>query len=282
MWAIIGGSGFENFANVELVEECNVTTPFGKPSSGLKRIRIQGQECLFLSRHGQHHELLPSEINFRANIFALKKLGATQILAASAVGSLEQVLKPGDMVVPNQYIDRTKSLRAHTFCGDGVVGHVSLAHPVCGYWTEVIQKLATKLNFTIHFHKTAVCIEGPCFSTQAESQTYIAAGAHIIGMTSFPEYALAREAGLGFVPASFVTDYDCWDNSIEHVTLAEVIAVMRQNNQKAFDLISLLVQEPEPTADVLKYADAGLKTGLFVDVKKLKAEQQEWLEVLMK
>ena len=281
MWAIIGGSGFEKFENVEVVDEYEGKTPFGLTSSGLKKIKIAGHECLFLSRHGAHHEKLPSEVNYRANIYALKELGAHQILSVSAVGSLEKECAPGDMVVPNQYIDRTKSLRAHTFCGEGIVGHVSHAHPVCPHWTEVIQKHSKDLDFNVHFKKTYVCIEGPGFSTQAESKSYIGMGANIIGMTNFPEFALAREAGLGYVPCSFVTDYDCWDDSIHHVTLQEVIEVMKGNNSKAFKLIEKLLAEPLPGREKLGYSEAGLKTGVFSDISNLPVEQKAWLDVLM-
>lgn len=280
MWAIIGGSGFEKFENVELVEEYNEDTPFGKPSSGLKKVKINGTEALFLSRHGAHHELLPTEVNYRANIFALKKLGAQQILSVSAVGSLLEECRPGDMVVPNQYFDRTKSLREHTFCGDGVVGHMSLAHPVCPHWTSVIKKLSADLDFTVHFDKTYVCIEGPNFSTYAESIHYRQLGAGIIGMTNYPEFALAREAGLGYVPCSFVTDYDCWKDDIEHVTLEQVLEVMRNNNSKAFALIEKLLAEKEPSSEELGYREQGLKNGLMTPWGAVAEDKKAWLEVL--
>ena len=137
MWAVIGGSGFEKFDGFQVIEELNVETPFGPASSGLKLVEVAGERCLFLSRHGASHELLPSEVNFRANIFALKKHGAKQVLSFSAVGSLRAELKPGDMVVSTQYIDRTKGIRKHTFCGEGMVGHMSLAKPVC---TKMVEK----------------------------------------------------------------------------------------------------------------------------------------------
>lgn len=280
MWAVIGGSGFEKFSDVKTLEEYKIETPFGRTSSGLKKVSVDGRECLFLSRHGAHHELLPSEVNYRANIFALKKLGAQQILAFSAVGSLQKECAPGDLVVPNQYIDRTKSLRKHTYCGEGVVGHVSLAHPVCKHWTETLQKLCGGFEFKTHFKKTYVCIEGPYFSTQAESLSYIAAGAQIIGMTNFPEFALAREAGLGYVPCCFVTDYDCWDDSIHHVTLTEVIETMRKNNSKAFAILRKILAEPVPSREKLGYAEAGLKTGLMCDVGALPSATRQWLDVV--
>ena len=245
MLGIIGGSGFEKFDGFEVVEELPVETPFGQSSSGFKKVRIDGIECLFLSRHGNQHELLPTEVNFRANVFNFKKFGAKAVVSFSAVGSLAKEFKPGDMVVPTQYIDRTKGLRAHTFLGDGLVGHVSLAKPICPNMFEFGQSLSKDKPWDSHFAKTYVCIEGPYFSTQAESKWFCSMGADIIGMTHFPEFALMREAGLPYLPCCFVTDYDCWDDSIKHVTLQEVIEVMRSNNSKAFSLAKDLVQLKE-------------------------------------
>ncbi len=278
MWAIIGGSGFEKFDGFVKKEELSRETPFGRSSSGIKKVEVKGTECLFLPRHGESHEDLPSEVNYRANIFALKKYGATKILSVSAIGSLEKELKPGDMVVPSQYIDRTKSLRKTTFCGDGVVGHVSLAKPVSPLFVEKLQGLAKKFDFDCHFNKTYVCIEGPYFSTKAESMSYKQMGANIIGMTNFPEFALAREAGLTYLPCSFVTDYDCWDDSIPHVTVEEVLQVMRQNNAKAFQLAEAVIPEnwEADPADVM----GGLKTSLMTPMDAISAEKKTWLSTL--
>ena len=235
MWAIIGGSGFERFDGFKVVEELDTKTPFGEAASGLKKVRLQGREILFLSRHGKHHEKLPSEVNYRANIFALKKHGATAVLAFSAVGSLRKEHAPGDLVIPTQYIDRTKSSRDHTFCGDGIVGHVSLAQPVCDKAAaKVLELVGNPSEWKTALGKTYVCIEGPYFSTRAESHMYRALGADIIGMTNFPEFALAREAGLNYMPCCFITDYDCWNEDRPHVTLEEVLNVMRKNNSKSF------------------------------------------------
>lgn len=281
MIAIIGGSGFEKFDKFLTVEKLSVDTPFGKASSGLKRVKIGSYEALFLSRHGEHHELMPTEVNYRANIFALKKHGATAILSFSAIGSLQKDLKPGDLVVPTQYIDRTKGVRAHTFCGGGMVGHVSLAKPVCGEAVGRLKEIVSPMDFDAHFAKTYVCIEGPYFSTKAESNTYRQMGADIIGMTNFPEFALAREAGLAYVPCCFVTDYDCWDDSIPHVTLEQVMDVMRKNNAKAFQIAEgVLAQEKEFFADC-GCADQGLRTGLMTPKDALSPEQKAWLQVLL-
>lgn len=280
MWAIIGGSGFEKFDGFETVKNLPRETPFGLASSGFKKIKIGGKEALFISRHGEHHEQLPSEINYRANIYALKAEGAKAIVSFSAVGSLRAELAPGELVIPWQYIDRTKGVRNHTFCGQGVVGHMSLAHPVCVELTRKVEALAKKEKFVSHIGGTYLCIEGPNFSTLAESLNYREVNADIIGMTNFPEYSLAREAGLSYLPCCFVTDYDCWDTSRPHVTLDEVITIMRQNNSKAFALMSSILNKD----DLLKGCDCseqGLKIGLMTPRESLNAQQKAWLQVLL-
>ena len=281
MYAVVGGSGFEKFDDFKLVEELGTMTPFGRTSSGLKKVKIGETECLFLSRHGTHHELLPSEVNYRANIYALKKYGAKAILAFSAVGSLRKEFKPGDMVLNTQYIDRTKGLRAHTFLGQGLVGHVSLAKPVCPDLVSRIQQLSSKYNFDCHFGQTYICIEGPYFSTQSESNSYREMGADIIGMTHFPEFALAREAGLTYIPCCFVTDYDCWDDSIPHVTLEEVIKVMRANNSKAFQMAQDILATGDEFYRNCQCKNQGLKSGLMTPKEMIPKDKVQWLEVLL-
>lgn len=280
MFAVIGGSGFEKFEDFETVEKFNVSTPFGAHSSGLKKVKVKGHEFLFLSRHGEQHELLPSEINYRANIYAFKKLGAKAIISFSAVGSLQKELAPGDMVVPYQYIDRTKN-RAHTFLGEGLIGHVSLAKPICEIMAQQLQVIATSFSHKIHFKKTYVCIEGPYFSTSAESHSYRLMNADIIGMSNFPEYALAREAGLPYLPCCFVTDYDCWDDSIPHVTVEEVIKVMKGNNAKAFSVLKSLLEKGVQIAEKSAAYDGGLRSGLFMDKAHIPAHKKELVEVLL-
>lgn len=280
MWAIIGGSGFEKFDEFETVTLLDRKTPFGLASSGLKKVRVGKSECLFLSRHGDHHEMMPSEVNYRANIFALKKHGAKAIVSFSAVGSLRAELKPGDMVIPTQYIDRTKGIRAPSFCGDGVVGHVSLAKPVCESMGAKTLKLAEAGDWDSHFGQTYICIEGPYFSTLAESMHYREIKADIIGMTNFPEFALAREAGLAYLPCCFVTDYDCWDTSRPHVTLEEVLTVMRQNNRKAFALAKSILSQNESFYADCDCASQGLKFGLMTPFESLPQDKKSWLEVL--
>jgi 5'-methylthioadenosine phosphorylase len=282
MWAIIGGSGFESFEGVKEIRDLDRSTPFGDASSGLRLIEFNGQELIFLSRHGRHHELTPSEVNYRANIYALKKFGVRKIISVSAVGSLKHELAPGDLVVASQYIDRTKGVREHTFLGRGLVGHVSLAKPTWVTAANALRKLDSvrdaSLDFKIHFDKTYVCIEGPYFSTQAESNAYRQMGADIIGMTNFPEFALAREAGICYVPCCFVTDYDCWDDAIEHVTLHVVLETMKQNNKKAVRLIAALLNAA-PSED-LASRDGGLKTSMMTSLSLLTPAQREWVGVL--
>lgn len=281
MWAVIGGSGFEKFDGFETVEVLSRETPFGLTSSGFKKVRVAGKEILFISRHGEHHEVLPTEINYRANIFALKKYGAKAILSFSAVGSLRAELEPEHLVIPLQYIDRTKGIRKHTFCGEGLVGHMSLAHPVCEQLARRIGEFAQTEEITCHVGGTYVCIEGPNFSTLAESLSYRDLAADIIGMTNFPEYGLAREAGMTYLPCSFVTDYDCWDTSRPHVTLEEVIKIMRRNNGKAFKLLQSVLKSHDDLLKDCDCANQGLRSGLFVPIDKLSANLREWVEVLV-
>lgn len=279
MWAIIGGSGFESFDGVREIKDLDRSTPFGEASSGLRLIEFGGKEIVFLSRHGRHHELLPSEVNYRANIFALKKLGVRKVISVSAVGSLQKELAPGDLVVASQYIDRTKGVRASTFLGDGLVGHVSLAKPTWTGATDVIRKITSKFDFKIHFDKTYLCVEGPYFSTKAESNSFRQMGADIIGMTNFPEFALAREAGMSYVPCCFVTDYDCWDDAIEHVTLQVVLETMKLNNKKAVQLIAELLKL-NPDEDIAS-RDGGIKNSLMTNVASVEPKKRAWLETIM-
>lgn len=281
MWAVLGGSGFEKFDSFSFIEEIEVNTPFGQPSAPITKAKVNDVTVLFLSRHGKQHEFTPSNINYRANIFALKQCGATKLLSISAVGSLQKELKPGDCVIPTQYIDRTKTLRGHTFCIDGAVGHVSLANPVDLELVKQAKEILSSDNFSLHFDKTYICMEGPAFSTKAESKMYRQWGADIIGMTNFPEYALAREAGMCYLPLSFVTDYDCWDDALPHVTLEQVLEIMRNNNHKAFALMQQLI----PATNMLYpngCPEQGLKTGLMTPIDSLMPNVQTWMKVICK
>jgi 5'-methylthioadenosine phosphorylase len=280
MWGIFGGSGFEKFDGFEIVKTLPRETPFGLAASGFKKVRVDGVEALFMPRHGEHHEHLPSEVNYRANIYAMKAAGATAIVAFSAVGSLQAEYAPGYMVLPLQYIDRTKGVRKHSFCGEGIVGHMSLAHPVCETMARKVDALAKKESFTSHLGGTYICIEGPNFSTYAESVSYRELAADIIGMTGFPEYALAREAGMSYLPCCFVTDYDCWDTSRAHVTLDEVLTTMRENNAKGFALLKRILSAND-LLDDCHCAEQGLKNGLMTAKEALTPAQREWMQVLL-
>ncbi len=284
MLGIIGGSGFEKFEEFETIELLNRETPFGPAASGFKKVKVDGTEFLFISRHGEHHEHLPSEINYRANIYAFKKMGAKAIVSFSAVGSLQKEYAPGDLVIPYQYIDRTKSLREHSFFGGGLIGHVSLAKPICEVMAKRTENLieANQLTekFKTHFGQTYVCIEGPYFSTKAESNAFRQMGAQIIGMSNFPEYGLAREAGLPYLPCCFVTDYDCWDDSIPHVTVEEVIRVMKHNNSKAFSILKLLLNVKNIHEGSSAF-EGGLRTGLFMPKEAIPTDKRAWVDVLM-
>ncbi len=280
MWAVIGGSGFEQFDEVASLEELPRETPFGLASSGFRRIKVGNSECLFLSRHGKDHELLPSEINYRANIFAIKREGATKVISFSSVGNLQSEIKPKDLILPYQYLNQTR--RNHeitTFAGNGVIGHIALGQPI---WEKgahyVATTLASKLSIPIHTHRTYVCIEGPFFSTRAESKLFQSFGGDVVGMTGFPEYALAREAGLSYLPCCFSTDNDSWDDSECHVTLQQIVTVMKENNQNAFILVKLLLNsslEADPTIRL-----GNLKENLFCSYERLSKEQKQWLEVI--
>lgn len=275
VWGIIGGSGFEKFEGIKNIESLDRSTPFGPCSTGFQKMELDGIKFNFIPRHGKNHESTPSEVNYLANIFALKKQGSTKIIAFSAVGSLKKEFAPGDLVIPHQYIDRTKSLRKHTFCGDGFVGHTSLAKPIC---ISLFEKFNTKsYDFKIHKGGVYICVEGPYFSTQAESKSYLQLGASIIGMTNFPEYALAREAGLHYIPCCFVTDYDCWDDSIPHVTLDEVILLMKKNNIKAFHILKNILKE-NPIG--CSCENDGLKTGLMTHYESIDPKIREWLKII--
>ena len=282
MWSIIGGSGFEKFDQFEVLEELDTQTPFGPTSVGFKKVRLAGQELLFIPRHGTHHDRLPTEVNYQANIYALRKHGASKLLAFSAVGSLKNKCVPGDMVVPNQFIDRTKGIRKTSFCGGGIVGHGSLAEPVHPDLLSSLKEISSNFNFDVHFDETLVVMEGPQFSTKGESHLYRSWGAGIIGMTSFPEYALAREAGLAYMNCCFVTDYDCWKDDIPHVTVEQVIEVMRKNNVKAFEVANALLSLNSEVLNKANCLNEGLATALMSPEDNMTKEQIEWSRTLTK
>ena len=238
---IIGGSGLYDMAELTDREERTVSTPFGDPSGPYVLATLRGRRVAFLARHGLGHRLLPSELNFRANIYGFKVLGAEWILSASAVGSLREDYKPLDLVIPAQFFDRTRG-RVSTFFGDGLVGHVAFAHPFCGPLSEVMYEAATRTDATVHRGGTYVCMEGPQFSTIAESNAYRASGFDIIGMTNLQEAKLAREAEICYTTLALVTDYDCWHPDHDSVTVDMIISNLMQNAKTAQQVIANAVE----------------------------------------
>jgi 5'-methylthioadenosine phosphorylase len=238
---IIGGSGLYDMAEVTDREERRVATPFGEPSGPYVIGTLRGKRVAFLARHGVGHRILPSELNFRANIYGFKVLGVERILSASAVGSLKQEYKPLDIVVPDQFFDRTKG-RISTFFGRGIVAHVAFAHPLCGDLSAIAADSATAVGATVHRGGTYVNMEGPQFSTLAESKLYRAWGMDVIGMTNLQEAKLAREAEICYATLALVTDYDCWHPDHDSVTVDLIIANLMQNAVTAQKTIATAVE----------------------------------------
>ena len=234
---IIGGSGLYDMAELTDRREVIVDTPFGQPSGPYVTGTLGGATVAFLARHGAGHRITPSELNFRANIFGFKTLGVERILSASAVGSLREDIAPLDLVIPDQFIDRTRG-RVSTFFGEGLVGHIAFADPVCGQVAQVAHDAAVQAGATVHKGGTYVCMEGPAFSTRAESHLYRSWGAHIIGMTNLQEAKLAREAEICYATIALVTDYDCWHPDHDHVTVEMVIQNLTQNARTAQQVIA--------------------------------------------
>jgi 5'-methylthioadenosine phosphorylase len=239
---VIGGSGLYQMEGLSRIREISVTTPFGKPSDKLIRGRLDEADLIFLPRHGKGHRWLPTELNFRANIFALKKLGVERIISVSAVGSLRENIAPGHLVIPDQFIDRT-SQRPSTFFGKGIVAHVSMAEPFCKDLSRVLANSARSENAQVHGGGTYLCMEGPQFSTRAESHLYRSWNAHVIGMTNLQEAKLAREAEICFGTLALATDYDCWNESAGDVEIEHVLTVLKNNVDLAQRTIRRAVAE---------------------------------------
>ena len=233
---VIGGSGLYEMEEISLQEEVELDTPFGPPSDSLVIGSLDEVRIAFLARHGRGHRLLPSELNFRANIYAMKMLGVERILSASAVGSLKQECRPLDIVLPDQFFDRTRG-RISTFFGDGLVAHVSFGDPVCSELLDITQRSAASVGLEVRRGGTYVCMEGPAFSTKAESNLYRSWGMDVIGMTNLQEAKLAREAEICYVTMALVTDYDCWHESHESVTVEMIVDNLQQNSSNAQRII---------------------------------------------
>ncbi|GMV21554.1 MAG: purine nucleoside phosphorylase [Acidimicrobiia bacterium] len=239
---IIGGSGLYDMAELSDREERVIDTPFGAPSGPYVLATLRGRRVAFLARHGDGHRHTPSELNFRANIYGFKLLGVEWLLSASAVGSLREDIKPLDLVVPDQFFDRTRG-RVSTFFGDGIVAHVGFAHPFCSPLSAIMTSAARHVGATVHEGGTYVCMEGPQFSTKAESQFYRAQGWDVIGMTNLQEAKLAREAEICYSTLALVTDYDCWHPDHDSVTVEMIIANLTQNAKTAQQVIASAVEQ---------------------------------------
>jgi len=255
---IIGGSGLYAMPGLSKVREERVETPFGEPSEVFVLGELEGRKVAFLARHGRGHRILPSEINFRANIYAMKELGVERILSASAVGSLKEEHKPTDFVIPDQFIDRTFARNA-TFFGEGVVAHVAFGDPVCGAVAGALETACREVGVVGKRGGTYVCMEGPQFSTRAESNLYRSWGADVIGMTNLQEAKLAREAEICYATVAMVTDYDCWREGHEDVTVDQVVAVLHQNAENAGKVVRAAVaampsERTCPCGSALKHA----------------------------
>ncbi|MEM9276684.1 MAG: S-methyl-5'-thioadenosine phosphorylase [Cyanobacteria bacterium P01_F01_bin.143] len=279
---VIGGSGLYKMDALKDIEEIEVDTPFGKPSDALILGKLEGTQVAFLPRHNRNHTLLPSELPFRANIYAMKQLGVEYIISASAVGSLKEEVKPLDMVVPNQFIDRTKN-RVSTFFGEGIIAHIAFGDPICNNLAAILADAVDSLNLpdvTLHRGGTYVCMEGPAFSTKAESHLYRSWDATIIGMTNLTEAKLAREAEIAYTTLALATDYDCWHPDHDSVTVEMIVANLQKNAVNAQKVIqetvSRLSKNP-PQSD----AHSALKYAILTPLDKAPAKTKEKLAALL-
>ncbi len=280
---IIGGSGLYKMEALKEVQELEIDTPFGKPSDALILGKLDDTPVVFLARHGRNHHLLPSDLPFRANIYAMKSLGVEYLISASAVGSLQQEAKPLDMVIPDQFIDRTKN-RVSTFFGEGIVAHITFGDPVCGELSRILGDAVASLNLAeVNLHRggTYVCMEGPAFSTKAESNLYRSWGAKIIGMTNLPEAKLAREAEIAYATLALVTDYDCWHPDHDSVTVEMIIGNLTKNAVNAQKVIQETVKRLTANPPHSE-AHSALKYAILTPLDKVPAATKSNLDLLLK
>ncbi len=280
---IIGGSGLYKMDALKDVREVSLDTPFGSPSDALILGTLEGTEVAFLARHGRNHHFLPTELPFRANIHALKQLGVEYIISASAVGSLKAEVKPLDLVIPDQFIDRTKE-RIATFFGEGIVAHVAFGDPICPQLANILGDAVASLNLpevTLHRGGTYICMEGPAFSTKAESNLYRSWGATVIGMTNLTEAKLAREAEIAYATLALVTDYDCWHPDHDHVTVEMVIENLHHNAINAQKVIQETVRRLAANPPV-SAAHSALKYAILTRLDSVPVATKEKLALLLK
>ena len=275
---VIGGSGLYQMAALAVAEERRLETPFGAPSDPYVIGELEGRRVAFLPRHGRGHRLLPSELNYRANIYGFKVLGVEQLISVSAVGSMKLEYKPTDIVVPDQFYDRTRH-RVDTFFGNGLVAHVSLAKPICPRLIDVGVAAARAAGATVHRGGTYVNMEGPQFSTRAESEIYRSHGVDVIGMTNLTEARLAREAEICYVSLSMVTDYDCWHEGHDDVTVDQIVAVLHQNAENAAKVVKAAVSAMP--AERTCACTSALKYAILTDRKMIPEATKQKLSLLL-
>lgn len=279
MLAIIGGTGIYELTGMQIDERIEGTTPFGDPSGPISRGHLGSVPLMFLARHGSGHRHLPHEVNYRANIYALKRAGATMVLSFSAVGSLAEEIAPGDLAMPAQYFDWTRGRRANSFFGDGVAAHISSAEPVSRALVEAVAAAAAERGIRLHRGVTYACVEGPRLGTRAESFFLRQAGCHLVGMTNVPEVFLAREAQLAYATVAIVTDYDCWmDDPTHHATMEAILARYRDSVGQARALLDAVLSRPLPVPEAeIRGALAG---AVMTADEALSPAQAQWLAVL--
>ena len=279
---IIGGSGLYQMPELSEVEEVKVDTPFGSPSDAFIVGTLEGERVAFLPRHGRGHRFTPTEVPFRANIYAMKSLGVERILSASAVGSLQEQYAPLDMVIPDQFFDRTRGrVKESTYFGDGIVAHMSFAHPVCGELGDVLQEACGAADVQVHRGGTYLCMEGPAFSSVAESNVYRSWGMDIIGMTNLQEAKLAREAEICYATLALVTDYDCWHPSHDAVSVETVIEYLNKNVRNAQTIMRESVRRLKGTERTCKCGSA-LKNAIFTPRELWPEATTKKLEAIIK
>jgi 5'-methylthioadenosine phosphorylase len=279
MLAIVGGTGLYDLPGLQVEQRFGGDTPFGAPSGEVQRGRLHGQELLFMARHGAGHKLLPHEVNYRANVYALKRAGATFLLGFSAVGSLVHRAAPGDLAMPEQYFDWTRGTRERSFFGGGVAAHISTAKPVSARLVGAVETAARSLGVTLHRGLTYACVEGPRLGTQAESFFLRNAGCHLVGMTNVPEAFLAREAQIAYATVGIVTDYDCWlDDPEQHASVAVILQRYAQALVQARQVLDALLKAPLPEPEPeIRQALAG---AVMTPDAALTPAQRDWLAVL--
>lgn len=275
--AVIGGSGVYQLDGVKQLNRHRVSTPFGEPSNEVIEADVDGAQCFFLPRHGEGHGLLPHEINYRANIYALKKLGVEYLISVSAVGSLREEFEPTRFVLVDQFIDWTKGKRDRSFFGEGIVAHVSNANPINEDLKEILALSCREMDIAHAIGGSYICIEGPQFSTRAESSIYRAMGASVIGMTNVPEAFLAKEAAMAYATVAMVTDYDCWKE--EHCTVDEIMKVMKTNNLNAQKLLKDVI--PRLSKNPFRFEKEN-SYAVMTPKDKMNSRQIEIVETLLK